>query len=108
MRGVVLESAVFPPGYVSLDSNRYTYLPNLPGDTCILSNDLSASFGLLYSDGILCKVHLRSLKIYTRGLLSGSAQKLMVKMWYNKGGIESQKGAPDATQLVGFHQVGPS
>jgi hypothetical protein len=104
MNGETLDSSIFPPGYVSLVSNKFTYLLVLP-DICIKSSDISTSIGMIYSDGILCKVPLRSLKVYTRGLLSGNAPDLLVKMWYNKGGVENQSISPDAPQTIGFHQI---
>ena len=106
MSGTVLETSILPDGYVSLVSHQYTYLLDLPGDMCTRSNDISSTHGRLYSNGILCKLPLRSLKIYTRGLLSGSAPSLIVEMWHDQGGVESQTGSPDAVQLIGFHQVG--
>ena len=55
----------------------------------------------------MCKTELRALKIYTRGLRSGSAPQLRVEIWYNNsGGNAGQQGNPDSSQLVGFHQVG--
>lgn len=103
MNGGELEASIFPPGYVSLVSNKFTYLLNLP-DLCNRSSDIS--LGSLYPDAILCKVPLRSLKIYTRGLYSGSAPDFLMKMWYNKGGVQNQTGFPDASQIINFHQIG--
>lgn len=50
MSGVVLEDSLFPPGYVSLVSARFTYLLSLPDQACILSSN---EFGELYDGGIL-------------------------------------------------------
>lgn len=104
MGGDVLDSSIFPDGYVSLVSHHYTYLLDLPGSVCARSSDISASLGLLYSNGILCKASLRSLKIYTRDLISETAPNLLVELWYDKEGV--QTGPPDASQVIGFHEVG--
>lgn len=101
--GENLEDSFFPPGYISLVSDKFSYLLGLPGNLCM---DSSAAYGDQYNGGILCKTELRALKIYTRGLLSGSAPPLRVEVWYNNGGVGGQFGGPDASQLVGFHQVG--
>lgn len=106
MNGEELQTSIFPPGYVSLVSEKYTYLLDIPNNVCMRSGDISATFGRLYSHGILCKIPLRSLKIYSRGLLSGTAPDLFVEMYYNKGSVDNQIGPSDASQLVGFHQVG--
>ena len=65
---------------------------------------LSTEYGDLYDGGILCKVPLRSLKIYTRGLFPNSAPNLVVEIWYNR----PQSGDPDSSQIIGFHQTGSS
>jgi len=101
--GGVLEDSFFPQGYVSLVSDRFSYLLGLPNNLCF---DSSTQYGDRYNGGILCKTELRALKIYTRGLLSGSAPSLRVEVWYNSGGVGGQNGAPNTSQLVGFHQVG--
>ena len=95
-----LEHSIFPPGYVSLVSSRFTYLLSLPGQPCMLSTE----YGDLYDGGILCKVPLRGLKIYTRGLFPNSAPNLVVEIWYNR----PQSGDPDSSQIIGFHQTGSS
>ena len=104
--GSELQTSIFPPGYVSLVSEKYTYLLDIPNNVCVKSGEISATLGRLYSYGILCKVPLRSLKIYSRGLLSGTAPDLLVEMYYNQGSVENQTGPSDASQLIGFHQVG--
>ncbi|KAL9179269.1 hypothetical protein ACHAXT_008559 [Thalassiosira profunda] len=100
MDGGTLEHSIFPPGFVSLVSSEFTYLLFLPGEPCILSTD----YGQRYDGGILCKVPLRALKIYSRGQFPGSAPNLVVEIWYNR----SQEGPPDRTQSIGFHQTGAS
>ena len=94
---------MFPQGYISLVSDKYPYLLGLPNNLCI---NTSVEYGDLYDNGIMCKTELRALKIYTRGLYSGSAPQLKVDIWYNTGGISGQTGSPDSSQYVGFHQVG--
>jgi hypothetical protein len=106
MNGAVLNNSIFPAGYVSLVSNKYEYLLSLPGNICTGSSDISSTIGKLYSNGILCKIPLRSLKIYTRGLNKGTAPNLMAEMWFNQGGVENQSVPPDASQLVRFHSLG--
>jgi len=102
--GGTVEDSFFPESYVSLVSDKFSYLLGLPNNLCINS---SAEYGDRYDSGILCKKELRALKIYTRGLLSGSAPQLKVEVWYNTGGVGGQSQIdPDSSQLVGFHQVG--
>ena len=89
-------------------SDKFSYLLGLANHNNIdyLCKDSSAEYGDRYNGGILCKAELRALKIYTRGLRSGSAPRLKVEVWYNSGGVSGQIGNPDSSQLVGFHQVG--
>merc|ERR1712157_721938 len=96
--GGMLENSIFPPGYVSLVSNKYSYLLDLPGNPCTLSTPMHGS---RYDDGILCKVPLRSLKIYTKDLVSSSAPGLRVQVWYER----SNNGSPDSSQIIPFHQI---
>jgi hypothetical protein len=87
-----------------LVSYKFQYLLGLPNNLCI---DTSAQeeYGILYDNGIMCKTELRALKVYTRGLFSGTAPQLNVEIWYNSGGIID--GSPaDSSQLIGFHQIG--
>lgn len=102
MDGGVVEHSIFPPGFVSLVSSKFSYLLNLPGQPCVLST----SYGQLYDGAILCKVPLRALKVYSRDQFPGSAPNLMVDIWYNKGGVDNQDGDPDSSQIIGFHQTG--
>lgn len=103
MGGGEVEESFFPPGYVSFVSERFSYLLDLPDNLC----KHGASFqGSMYSNGILCKVPLRALKIYSRNQVSGSAPSLLVEMWYNTLGTNGQSGPPAATQEIGFHQIG--
>jgi len=104
--GETLEDSFFPQGYVSLVSDKFSYLLGLPNNVCMDSSDEN---GDRYNGGILCKTELRALKIYTRELRSGNAPQLRVEVWYNGNGDigGQQNGSPDSSQLVGFHQVGP-
>merc|ERR1712038_1310712 len=105
--GENMDDTLFPEGFVSLVSSKFTYLLSIPGDVCVLSNSLSSNMGFLYDYGILCKVPLRVLKVYSRDLTSSSAPDMRVDMWVKEGGIASQTtSAPDASQLIGFHQIG--
>jgi hypothetical protein len=107
MNGQTYENSIFPQGFVSLVSSKYTYLLNLPGEPCVLSSTISSEVGRLYDDGILCKVPLRSLKVWTRGLDAWSAPGLQVDFWYMKGGVDSQLvHTRDAMQVIDFHQIG--
>jgi len=99
MDGGVLENSIFPPGFVSLVSDKYSFLLNLPGNPCTLS---TAMHGFRYDGGILCTVPLRSLKIYTKDMVSGSAPGLRVQIWYDR----NQVGNPDSSHIVPFHQIG--
>ena len=105
MSGQALETSIFPPGYVSLVSNKYVYLLNLPNNICALSRSINSSIERLYPDGILCKIPLRPLKIYSRGLSSDSAPNLQVEFWYNQGGVESQTGSSTSSQIIEFHEI---
>lgn len=98
MDGGLLENSFFPAGFVSLVSNKFTYLLSLPGEPCILST----AYGNRYNGGILCTVPLRSLKVYTQGLLSGSAPAMQIEIWYNR--VENAQA--DSSQAIPFHQIG--
>jgi len=104
MNGRDLDGPIFPSGFVSLVSSKFNYLLSVPENLCVMSRSLGSEYGLLYDDGILCKVPLRTLKIYSRGLVSGSAPALRVDAWFQGGG--SQSGPPNTSQNIGFHQVG--
>mmetsp|Transcript_43333 Transcript_43333/g.48510 ORF Transcript_43333/g.48510 Transcript_43333/m.48510 type:complete len:1556 (-) Transcript_43333:209-4876(-) len=110
--GGILEGSVFPPGYISLVSDKFPYLLGLPNNVCLDTSSSSSEgdndYGQLYDNGILCQTELRALKIYTRDLSSGNnAPKLKVEIWKNGDGSSGQQGrSPDSSQLVGFHQVG--
>ena len=98
MDGGQLEDNFFPPGYVSLVSAKFNYLLSLPGSPCVPST----AYGNRYDNGILCKVPIRALKIYSEGLVSATAPSMLVEMWYNR----TESGAADASQSIGFHQIG--
>ena len=98
MDGGLLEDSAFPPGFVSLVSSQFSYLLSLPGSPCTLST----AYGNRYDGGILCTVPLRSLKIYSLGLLSGSAPAMQVEIWYNR----TKSGQADSSQAIRFHQIG--
>jgi hypothetical protein len=97
IQGQEIENSFFPPGYVSLVSSKFNYLLSAPDNACVLSSDIG--YGAIYDNGILCKLPLRSLKVYSRGLVSHSAPQLKVDVHFNNGGI-------DASQNIGFHQTG--
>eukprot|EP00551_Chaetoceros_affinis_P006400 CAMPEP_0203682988 /NCGR_PEP_ID=MMETSP0090-20130426/47288_1 /ASSEMBLY_ACC=CAM_ASM_001088 /TAXON_ID=426623 /ORGANISM="Chaetoceros affinis, Strain CCMP159" /LENGTH=1506 /DNA_ID=CAMNT_0050552109 /DNA_START=94 /DNA_END=4614 /DNA_ORIENTATION=+ len=97
-----LDGSIFPPGFVSVVSSKFTYLLTVPGQKCVPSNTLGSDIGYIYDNGILCKVPLRSLKIYSRGLTSGSAPNILINAWF--GG--EKEGVPHASQQIAFHQVG--
>jgi len=92
--GQEIENSFFPPGYVSLVSSKFSYLLSAPDNACVLSSDIG--YGTIYDNGILCKVPLRSLKVYSQGLLSNSAPQLKVDV---------SRGF-SASQNIGFHQTG--
>ena len=98
MDGGQLADSFFPPGYVSLVSDKYSYLLGLPGSPCIVST----AYGDRYDGGILCRVPLRSLKVYSQNLVSFSAPYLIVEVWYNR----VRSGSPDSSQSIPFHQIG--
>lgn len=96
MDGGSLPNNFFPPGFVSLVSNQFTYLLSLPGEPCVLSP------GNRYDGGIMCRVPLRSLKVYSQGQVSGSAPAMQFEVWYNR----TESGPADSSQAIGFHQIG--
>ena len=100
MSGGALANSIFPPGFVSLVSSKFSYLLALPGEICVQS----AQYGQ-YDGGILCKVPLRALKLFSQDLVPGSAPNLKVEIWFNEGG---QIGSPNSSQIIGFHQTGSS
>eukprot|EP00559_Dactyliosolen_fragilissimus_P007575 CAMPEP_0184856030 /NCGR_PEP_ID=MMETSP0580-20130426/1187_1 /TAXON_ID=1118495 /ORGANISM="Dactyliosolen fragilissimus" /LENGTH=1243 /DNA_ID=CAMNT_0027350795 /DNA_START=75 /DNA_END=3803 /DNA_ORIENTATION=- len=106
MQGGKVEHSFFPEGYVSLVSNKFTHLLSAPNDLCIQSSSLGSNYGFIYDDGILCKVPLRSLKVYSRDLISHSAPSMKFRVWYNSDDLGGQNGAADAEQIIGFHQTG--
>lgn len=104
MDGKEIEESFFPPGFVSLVSSKFAYLLSTPANVCVLSSDIG--YGEQYDNGILCKVPLRGLKIYSRGLVSTTAPRLSVDIYFRKGGIRNQTGTPDISASIGFHQIG--
>lgn len=101
--GGTIEDAFFPEDFVSLVSNKFSYLLDLPNAAC---KESTPDYGERYGHGILCKTPLRALKVYTRGLLAGRAPQLRVEVWYNGDIIRGQTGSPSASQTIEFHQVG--
>lgn len=96
----------FPKGYVSLVSDRYDYLLDAPRDVCVSSYHLGLEDR--YDNGILCKVPLRSLKVYSRGLRDNSeVPSLKVEVWFNNHNGIAQHSAtrPSTTQFYPFHQI---
>jgi len=88
-------SSFFPQGYVSLVSDKFGYL--LQFDVCRHStNDLG--LGERYDGGVLCRRPLRALKIYTRGLVSGTAPPLLLEIWVDNNEMQSA--------TIPFHQTG--
>jgi hypothetical protein len=102
MNGGEIADSFFPPGFVSLVSEKFGYLLDTPNNMCQHS---AVDLGSTYANGILCKVPLRALKIYSLDQLSGSASNLRVEFWFNSMGINGQSGPPDAVQEIGFHQT---
>lgn len=98
------EDLVFPSGYVSLVSQHFTYLLSAPNNACVTSTSLG--LGTRYSNGILCKVPLRALKIYSRNQNSSTGSAMLVEVWFDDQGVASQTNPPSASQIIGFHQIG--
>ena len=103
MQGGNVDGSMFPPGFVSVVSSRFNYLLNAPNNVCVLSSSLGADMGVVYDDGILCKVPLRSIKVYSRNLISSTASTMLLQAWFNG---RSSSNTPHSSQNVGFHQVG--
>jgi len=107
MGGTELPASFFPPGYVSLVSSKFNYLLNAPNNACVKSTTLGSYYGQVYYDSILCKKPLRTLKLFSRGLVSYSAPQLKLEVWFNNEGLAGQDlGGADVSQMIGFHQVG--
>lgn len=88
---------IFPAGFQSLCSHYFSYLLSLDdGSTCVTAASLA--LGPRYDHGILCRVPLRTLRVYTRGLSKSVAKALRVELW--------QGGVRKSTLLMPFHQVG--
>jgi len=101
--GGVLKNSLFPDGYVSAVSSKFDYLLDYPDDVCRRSSDLGSSMGVRYDSGILCKVPLRALKVYSRDLKAETnPPDLKVEAWF-KGSILPD---PDAIQILRYHQSG--
>lgn len=95
-----IDNSFFPPDFVSLVSSKFIYLLEIPGQRCISSLEYLESndeYIHRYDDGILCKDPLRALKVYSRGLVSASAPKLLVEISFEGGHI---------THTIDFHQIG--
>jgi hypothetical protein len=73
--GDIMGDAIFPPvmSHWSLVSAKFTHLLSAPDDVCVKSSSLGGEYDARYNDGILCKVPLLALEIYTRNLDSNSA-----------------------------------
>lgn len=103
MAGGVLQDSIFPDGFVSIVSSKFSYLLGHPDDVCSSSSSMGADIQSRYGDTILCKVPLRSLKIYTRYLRTYmSPADMKVEAWFGSSGNE-----PDAIQFLRYHQSGP-
>lgn len=101
-----MRNQLFPPGFVSVASGHYTYLLSAPGDLCVTAASIGSVEASRYDAGILCKVPLRALKIYTRNLEVGTAASLQVEVWFDNLGIASQlSNPPTTTQAIEFHAV---
>jgi hypothetical protein len=97
----------FPAGFISLVSDRYDYLLDAPNDVCQSSYHLG--LGDRYDNGILCKVPLRALKVYSRDLKDdGTAPSLKVDVWFNnRAGVKAHTTTyPSTSQFFPFHQIG--
>jgi hypothetical protein len=106
-KGESVSGGIFPPGFVSLVSWKYDYLLSVPNNACVLSDTLGDVQGTRYDHGILCKVPLRALKIYSRDLTVGSAPTILVEVWFGSNSFDEQSTrAPDATQEIPYHQIG--
>merc|ERR1719261_2344916 len=100
---------LFPPGFVSVASGHYTYLLSAPNNLCVTAASLGSLEAVRYDNGILCKVPLRALKIYSRNLDYATAPSLTVDAWFDGLGIASQSlNPPTVSQSVNFHATGGS
>lgn len=104
MEGGDLEASIFPDGYVSAISSKFEYLLSHPNNVCDRSSILGTSIERRYDSGILCRVPLRALKVYSRGLTTQmKPYDLKVEVWFNG----SRESNPHAIQNIRYHQSGP-
>jgi len=104
------EAAFFPPGFVSLVSSTWTYLLDIPLAGCLSTWDprIMAAMGDeswkgitgLFGGGILCRQHLRSLKIYSRSQTMAQHMDLHVVV------TDAATGAWVTEFTVIYHQIG--
>jgi len=98
----------FPGDYISLVSNKFSYLldvgvDNTGNEVCDSASNLSLDHR--YDSGILCKVPLRTLKIYTRNLVQPQPP-LLIKIWNHNFNSPETSSEPIVEHFIGFHQIG--
>jgi hypothetical protein len=94
-----IDGGLFPRGFVALCSQAYAYLLSLDnGGTCVTAESLGEASRTRYDGGILCRRPLRSLRIYSRGLVHATAPRLRVEL--------RQGGERKSVALLAFHQIG--
>ena len=108
-QGIRLEESFFPHPYVSLVSNKYTYLITHPD--CNYSKDIGITQverlrnGEVYGENsILCKVPLRVLRIYTKDVVSNIQMKL--KVWFKKE-VDEEESNESTFEIVDHFSITP-
>ena len=79
----------FPPGFQSLVSSFWSYLLKIENNICMAAQSITNSWPGVspdvlsgyYSGGILCKLPLRSLKIYSRGQSLANHFNIVLTIW---------------------------
>ena len=115
--GAVSAKSFFPAGYCSLVNYRYDYLlQHSQGQPlCTKAKDMQnavpgkhgGDMMKRYNDGILCKVPLSTLKVYSKGLFDKSKAvkpALHVQFWRNHTGANA--GPADLWFDIPYHQIG--
>mmetsp|Transcript_30397 Transcript_30397/g.90670 ORF Transcript_30397/g.90670 Transcript_30397/m.90670 type:complete len:340 (-) Transcript_30397:1651-2670(-) len=101
-----MKDMIFPPGFVSLASERYTYLLSAPNGNCVLAASLDGDgYGARYDGGILGKAPLRVLNINSRGNSATSSTSLLVEVWHGVRVADQDTAPPLVTRTVNFHSI---
>ena len=84
---------------------------SLPGGGVAVPGKSAAQIGERYAGGILCRIPLRVLKLYSHSLRSSDNQALRVEFWLSREAGDEAPGQslsrpPNAEIWIPFHQIG--